>query len=78
MEDIPQIIIELKFAENLRPEIREEYGLPERGLVIKKIKRSSLATFEYVPLKTGFSDYFMDLLSKINMKDFVEKAREKF
>ncbi len=74
---MPTIDIEIKLAENLKEEIRRNNHLPDRGLVIKKIIRSSPARFEYIPVETGFSEHMIKLLEETDMQDFIAMARQK-
>lgn len=73
----PTINVEIKLAENLKPEIRKEHKLPDKGLVIKKIIRTSPARFEYVAIESGFSSHMKSLAETTNMQDFVVMARNK-
>ena len=76
MTGTASIDVELKMAENLKPEIRAFHKLPDQGLVIKRIIRKSPAVFEYKPVHS-FSLYLKELLSKADMSDFVQQARLK-
>lgn len=76
-EMVNSISIELKRAENLKPEIRKEWRLPDTGLVIKKTKRNSPATFDYIPV-SSFLGHIDKNFSQIDMSGFVKRAREVF
>ncbi len=77
MEMSPPISIELKLAENLKPEVRNKYKLPAKGLVIKKVSHASPLKIEYIVPEAGFSSHLADLLEETDMQDFVELARQR-
>ena len=73
---IPDISIELKSADSLKPDIREKWKLTEPGLVVKKITRDSPAEFTYLPASGGFLKYFGDVLNKTDMKPLIRRIKD--
>lgn len=66
--------VELKMAEILKREVREENKIPDKGIVIKTIKRHSPATFNYEAIGTPseFIKKLEGMASKINTRSMVE------
>ena len=75
--ELPGISIELKRAENLKPEVRKKYNLPDTGLVVKKIVRNSPAEFYYTPAKNGFLQHIREEESKVDMSQIVTEMKAK-
>ena len=75
--ELPEISVELKRSENLKPEVRKKYGLPNTGLVIKKIVRNSPAEFYYTFARNGFLQYLDEEAAKTDMNSIVAKIKSK-
>lgn len=73
-----KISVELVRCESLKPEVRDEHNLPDKGVVVQKILKNSPLTISYEEIKGGLAGFLTQKLKGCNMQPLVKACRERF